>query len=254
MLADYHIHVAAHGEHIYSAEWIERFLDTAVKKGISEIGFSEHQEYAEMVDWAIVERVGSKRKNIKIRCGLEADYIPGQESRARNYTMGCRYDYIIGSVHFIEGWGFDHPDFRGGFDAYDIDEIYRKYFNLVGRMAQSGLFDIVGHMDLIKIWGHRPRSSINTFIDPVLQAIRQAGIAVELNSAGLRKPVCEMYPAQDILREMYNLNIPVTLGSDAHHPDQVGEDFDSLVQTATSVGYKAIMTFEGRKARKVIIK
>lgn len=253
MLVDYHVHAAAHGEYIYSPEWIEQFLAAAAKRGISEIGLSEHQEYSGLVDVSAIKIAASKVKEVKIRLGLEADYIPGQESITKRHIMAHNYDYIIGSVHFIKGWGFDHPDFRERFDHCNVDETYRIYFNLVCGMVQSGLFDTVGHMDLIKIWGHRPRSPISSFISPLLKAVKLSGMAVELNSAGLRKPVHELYPAEDILKEMYNINIPVTFGSDAHHPDQVGEDFAVLVKTATRVGYNSIVTFEQRRQNKVLI-
>jgi histidinol-phosphatase (PHP family) len=254
MLADYHIHAAAHGEYTYSADWIEKFLAAAARRGICDIGLSEHQEYSELVDWAAVEKASSKAEQIKIRLGLEADYIPGQENLIKNHILARNYDYIIGSVHFIEGWGFDHPDFRGQFEQSDIDKTYENYFNLVQGMVQSGLYDIVGHMDLIKLWGHRPRRNISSFISPVLKAVKWSGMVVELNSAGLRKPVHEFYPAAEIIKEMYSLNIPITLGSDAHHPDQVGEDFDILVRTASRVGYNSIMTFEQRRQIKVNMK
>lgn len=254
MLVDYHIHAAAHGEYMYSPEWIEKFIAAAAKREISEIGLSEHQEYSGLVDWTAIEKASSEIKQVKIRLGLEADYIPGQESITRRYILARNYDYIIGSVHFIQGWGFDHPDFRERFDHCDVDETYQIYFSLVCGMAQSGLYDIVGHMDLIKLWGHRPRRHISSFISPVLKAIKLSGMAVELNSAGLRKPVHELYPAENIIKEMYNMNIPVTLGSDAHHPDQVGEDFDILVKTATRAGYNSIMVFEQRRQNKVLLK
>jgi histidinol-phosphatase (PHP family) len=253
MLADYHIHAAAHGEYKYTREWIQQFLDTAAGRGIAEIGLSEHLEYSQLVDLALIEKISSEAKQVKVRLGLEADYIPGQEEITRRHIMARNYDYIIGSVHFINGWGFDHPDFRERFDHCDIDETYQFYFNLVLGMVQSGLYDIVGHMDLIKLWGHRSRRPISSFITPVLKAIRVAGMTVELNSAGLRKPVHELYPAESIITEMFNLDIPVTFGSDAHHPDQVGEDFNILIEAAARAGYNSIMTFAQRCPGKVLI-
>lgn len=253
MLVDYHIHAAAHGEYEYSREWIERFLNTAKKREIAEIGLSEHEEYSGSVDMAAIQMAKSEFGQINVKLGLEADYIPGQECITRKNILARNYDYIIGSVHFIREWGFDHPDFRERFEHLDVDEIYQTYFSLVTGMVQSGLYDIVGHMDLIKLWGHRPSHHITTYITPVLKAIRLSGMAVELNSGGLRKPVCEIYPSEDIIRAMYAMNIPITLGSDAHHPDQVGEDFGMLVQTATSAGYNSILTFEQRRQHKVLL-
>lgn len=252
MLVDYHIHAAGHGEYEYSPDWIARFLETAQSRGITEIGFSEHNQYADKLDLAAVENA-RRGFDLKTRLGLEADYIPGQEHMTERAIKVCDYDYVIGSVHFISGWGFDHPDFKEQFQQYDIDEVYQEYFGLVTSMVNSGLFDIVGHLDLVKVWGYRPRHKITTYTEVLLKAIRASGMVVELNSAGLRKPVQEIYPAQEIIEAMYEMGIPITLGSDAHHPDQVGEDFPLLVQMARNAGYTSIMTFIQRRHYPILI-
>jgi histidinol-phosphatase (PHP family) len=253
MLVDYHIHAAAHGEYKYSADWIKRFLYQAQKKGIAEIGFSEHEEFAGLVDLNAVQQAGSECKGIDVRLGLEADFIPGQEETTRKNILRRDYDYIIGSVHFIDQWGFDHPDFRNQFDQVSVDDVYHAYFKLVTAMVQSHMYDIVGHMDLIKLWGHRPSNHISSYITALLPAIKLSGMAVELNSAGLRKPVQEVYPAQEIINIMFDLNIPITFGSDAHHPDQVGEDFAVLVQMAGKAGYTAITSYKNRQPYRVYL-
>lgn len=249
MLADYHIHVAAHGEYKYSRERIAGFLDKALERGITELGFSEHEEYTDLVDITAIENARSVFAPNKIKLGLEADYIPGQEAITRQNILSRNYDYIIGSIHYIDGWGFDHPDFKERFDYLDIDAVYQDYFSLVINMVQSGLYDIVGHMDLIKVWGYRPSHRID--LTAVLKAIKLSGMAVELNSGGLRKPVHEIYPDENIVRAMYSMNIPVTLGSDAHEPDQVGEDFKLLADTARKAGYRSITTFNLRRQYQV---
>lgn len=248
MLLDYHVHAVAHGEYDYSPEWICKFLARAGELGLQEIGLAEHDEYRELVNRKLIEEIQGQFPAIKIRRGLEVDFIPGRERVIKEFLASGNYDYVIGSVHFIDGWGFDHPDFRQGFDSRDIDEIYREYFNLVKKAAESGLFDIIGHIDLIKIWGHRPyRHDIALYLEPVLRSIKAQGIVIEINSGGMRKPVGEIYPAPEILHMMKDLDIPITLGSDAHHPDQVGEGLQQAARLAGSAGYHKVVRFESRR-------
>lgn len=252
MLVDYHIHAAAHGEYEYSREWIEQFVLSARRRGIKEIGLSEHDEFSARVNMDVIKAVQAKYNDVKIRLGLEADFVPGNEDQIRQKITAADYDYVIGSIHYINNWGFDHPDYKDRFDHYDIDEIYAAYFNLVEEMVKSRLFDMVGHMDLVKIWGHRPKiRSITNYVEPILNIVKESGMVVEINSAGLRKPVKEIYPAEEIVRQMFNLNIPITLSSDAHHPDQVGEGFNESISLAAKCGYRSIIKFDRR--RKIII-
>jgi histidinol-phosphatase (PHP family) len=176
------------------------------------------------------------------------DYIPGREEYMAAMAARREYDYIIGSVHFINGWGFDHPDFKSGFEHRDIDEIYQDYAALLIKMADSRLFDVVGHIDLVKVWGHRPskRSALH-YLQPVLESIKNSGMAVEINSAGLRKPVAELYPAADVLQTMFDLNVPIIFGSDAHHPDQVGAGLPEACEAARKAGYRYLVRLSRRQ-------
>ncbi len=245
MLVDYHVHVVAHGEYGYSQDWVNQFLDSASKRGIQEIGFSEHDEFMHLVDFNTFQVVqNAHRHNIDIKLGIEMDYIPGQEQNINETIRQKPYDYVIGSVHYIDGWGFDHPDFQSGFDERDIDDIYGQYAHILMQMVQSGCFDVVGHMDLVKIWGHRPRrrSSLD-YLTPVLEAVRKNNMAVEINSAGLRKKVAELYPEEALVNRMFRYDIPITFGSDAHHPDQIGEGLTEAYQSARKAGYRYLVRF-----------
>lgn len=250
MLLDYHIHALAHGEYDYSESWLRLFAENARRKRLAEIGFSEHDEYLSRIKPDKLKRLQDDFPELKIRMGLEIDYHPGREKEIQQMLINSNfdYDYIIGSVHFIDGWGFDHPDFRSQFATQDIDDIYADYFTLLNQAVKSRLFDIVGHLDLIKIWGHRPvKKPILAYVEPVLNTIKAAGMVVEINSSGLRKAVGEIYPAQQILELMLALNIPITLGSDAHHPSQLGEGLEEAASLAKEVGYRQLVTFSGRK-------
>lgn len=245
MMVDYHVHVLSHGEYDYSREWLSSFIDQACNQGIQEIGFSEHNEFFPSVDLNIYQTMKIERQSdIQLKLGIEVDYIPDLENDLKRLVARPELDYTIGSVHFIDGWAFDHPDHKHEFNKRDIDEIYARYAEVLIRMVGTGLFDIVGHLDLVKIWGDRPRRKDPAYyIEPVLNAIQKSNMAVEINSAGLRKPVAEVYPAADLVKLMYERNIPITFGSDAHHPDQVGEGLHKAYLLALSAGYSKLVSY-----------
>lgn len=246
MAVDYHVHVVAHGEYQYSEEWLSLYLKRARQRGIQAIGLVEHDEYRDEMNRELIEKM--KSPDLYVACGLEIDYIPGREATIKEMLAHYPLDFVIGSVHYIDGWPFDHPDHCQRFAAADIDQIYDDYFGLMDKMVRSRLFDIVGHLDLVKLWGHRPviKSTLQYAL-PVLHSIKAAGMIIEINSAGIRKPVREMYPALDIIEEMFRLGLPVTMGSDAHHPDQVAEDFADISHTLRNIGYRKVAALQERK-------
>ncbi|MGS0764107.1 histidinol-phosphatase HisJ family protein [Syntrophomonas curvata] len=255
MLQDYHIHALAHGEYRYTYDWLKTFAVAAREQGILELGFSEHDEYLSRIDTAVLQQLREEFPDINIRLGLEVDYIPGREEHIREISRQYDFDYLIGSIHFIEGWGFDHPDFSHLFTGKDIDQIYRSYFNLVHRAIKSGLFDVVGHLDLIKIWGHRPREhTVEHYVEPLLNSIKAADMVIEINSAGLRKPVKEIYPAPEIIDLVFAKEIAVTLGSDAHHPSQLGEGLAEAHRRLIGAGFKSIAMLEQRQVKLMALK
>lgn len=247
MPVDNHVHVVAHGEYHYNEEWLKQYLDRAQQKGIQVIGLVEHDQFRDEVDQSIIEAV--RRPDILIAAGLEIDFIPGREEYIKKIIDKSSLDFVMGSVHFIDGWAFDHPDHRGVFESQDIDKVYSDYFALMDRLVKSRLFDIVGHLDLIKLWGHRPvKKTSLQYVQPILHSIKASPMVIEINSAGLRRPVQEMYPSRRIIEEMFNLGLPVTMGSDAHHPDQVGEGLADISRTLWSVGYRKVVAFKGRES------
>ena len=254
MLNDYHIHALAHGEYKYSYEWLQLFIEKALQQQLNEIGFAEHDEFRHLIDFALVSQLKERFTDIKIKMGLELDYLPGREDEINKIKAEHDWDYLIGSVHFIEGWAFDHPDHKGRFTTDDIDEIYFNYFKLVGKAVEANCFDIVGHFDLVKIWGYRPtRNQLLHYVQPVLESVKDAGIAVEINTSGLRKPVREIYPAMEIINKMKSMNIPILFGSDAHHPEQVGMDIKEAALIAQRAGYNEMVSFSQRKAMRLQI-
>ena len=164
-------------------------------------------------------------------------------------VLNADVDYLIGSVHFLEGWGFDNPEFIGKWEEQDIDEIWQKYFDTIEEMAKSKLFDIVGHFDLIKVFKFMPKGDINLMAKKALIAIKNADMALELNVAGYRKKVEESYPSSSLLQQAFDLGIPITFGSDAHTPKQVNMFEKEIIKLAKDVGYIECVYFVQRKKK-----
>jgi histidinol-phosphatase (PHP family) len=237
-------------------DYIKRGRD----RSLLEIGFADHLPLLTREDPTLamplgelagyIEAVELLKKDfpdIAIKTGIEADYFPGMEADTRRLLEQYKFDYVIGSIHFIDGWGFDDSRYIEGYEGRDIYELYEGYFELVVRAASSGLFDIVGHLDLIKKYNFRPKRDITSLVEEVILAIKDTGVCVEINTAGLRKPAAEMYPSDWILELCARAGIPVTLGSDAHSPGQVGMDFDLALASARRAGYDRIAVFERRE-------
>jgi len=185
---------------------------------------------------------------IEILLGYEVDWLPGHMDKR---VLQADVDYLIGSVHFIDKWGFDNPEFLNGWKEKDIDEIWQAYFEATEAMANSGLFDIVGHFDLIKVFKYLPKQDTRILAKDALKAIKASGMVLELNTAGLRKPTGEIYPSKTLLEAAYELDIPITFSSDAHSPKQVGLGYEAATQLARDVGYTKAVTFKGRDKKLV---
>ncbi len=259
---DYHIHTPLCGHAVGEPE---EYVEQALKVGLEEIGFADHAPlvtheepkytmnasqlpiYHEMI-----QRVQKKYKNITIKIGLEADYAPGFEKKTKAILSAYPYDYIIGSVHFIDAWAFDDPDEKTQWQDKDVNAVYRDYFKLLRASAESGLFDIIGHADLVKKFGHRPSHDMTEEVEATARVFKSAGVALEINTSGLRKPVGEIYPSLQILKIYQKNGVPITFSSDAHDPKDVGKDFDKAYDLAKGAGYTEYLVFEKRKiARRV---
>lgn len=227
-------------------------MDQARRSGVKQIGFSEHDEWAQRVKPHLLKRLGDQNQDITVRLGIEMDYLPELAQNHREILKG-KFDFVIGSVHYIDGWPFDHPDYKHKFAEVDLDQAYRRYYNLVQEMVETGWYDVVGHLDVVKIWGHRaPRDGVH-YTEAILSSVKSVGMVIEINSAGLRKPVKELYPEEAIIKRIYNCNIPVTIGSDAHHPEQVGENLAHVVELLKRIGFRKITGFNQRRHEYIAI-
>ncbi len=240
---------------------VDEYIQRAIELGIDIYGFTEHAPmdfdekyrlaFSEVDDYFndILNAKERYKDDIEILLGYEVDYLPGHmDSRVLNADV----DYLIGSVHFLDKWSFDNPEFIGGWKKRDIDEIWKAYFEATEAMVKMGAFDIVGHLDLIKVFKYLPNQDVRVLAKDVLKAIKKSGMVLELNAAGLRKPIGEIYPSKALLEEAYALDIPITFSSDAHSVEQVGFAYEQTKALAKRVGYTKAVTFKQRDKELII--
>jgi len=243
---------------------IREYAEAAIAAGLTEIGMSDHSPMPggfdaawrmrrEELDGYLHEAEACRDAfagKLTIRIGLEADYHPGTETYVADMIAAYDWDYVIGSVHYIADWGFDNPDTLDEWDRRSVDDAYCDYFTLVAKSAATGMFDIIGHPDLIKKFGHRPtpdNERVMAAQQQMLQAVQQSGAALEISSAGLRKPVGEIYPHPDIVAEATRLGIPFAYGSDAHAPSEVGHGMKDCLALLHKHGIRHIASFRQRQ-------
>jgi histidinol-phosphatase (PHP family) len=270
MLSDYHLHLRPDGhdalaEQYYTDANVERYRAAADERGIAELGVSEHvYRFEQVLDvwehpfWVsyahddLDDYCSFVREQTDLRLGIEADFVPGAEDRMANLLEARDFDYVIGSVHFIREGAVDMDDYSVWDSGRSVEEIWRRYFLTIGEAARSGLFDVVAHPDLVKIWGPerpRPEGDLRRFYELAIDGIAESGIAVELSTAGLRKRVAELYPAPAFLQMCLEAGAPVALSSDAHRPEDVGADYDQALELLDSLGVGELCVFEHRERR-----
>lgn len=242
-MLDLHVHLVGHNDREASRENIRAFLDEATSKGLKEIGFADHDYYFEQMNLPLIREVAKEYPHLAVRVGVEAEYRPHEEDRIRQLLKQFSFDFVIGSVHEINGWAFDYPEEEQLHYKKDPDELYQDYFANVALAANSGLFTTIGHFDLIKIFGVRPRKDILVLADEALTAVAKHGLTLEVNTNGRYKPVQEFYPERRLMEEIQRRGIDFTLGSDAHRAEVVGRDINEAVQLLHQIGVHSVMGF-----------
>ncbi len=265
MLPDLHLHTSRCG---HATGDMEEYIAVARYRGLKSIGFADHvpmywlppgerdpalamaeEELPRYIE--SVRRLQRANTGLTIYLGIEADYIPGCEDQLR--TLLCRYpfDYVLGSVHYLGGWGFDNPDLVQEYTRRDVDELYRQYFQMVQQAARAGLFDVIAHPDLIKKFGYRARMDLRELYEETARACAEGDVCIEVNTAGLRVPAGEIYPSLDFLKLCRRYQVPVTVGSDAHQPHLVAYGWDRARDWLLAAGYRELVVFRERR-REVI--
>lgn len=268
MLTDYHVHLRPDEDGTTPAKYFtranaERYREAAEEKGIGELGIAEHiyrfnqalevWEHPFWREWArddLDDYCGFVREETDLKLGIEADFIPGREDRMANLLESRDWDYVIGSVHFVGDESLDTEEFTVWTQTASADRVWKRYFETLAEAAQSGLYDILAHPDLVKVWGKdrpRPDGDLRRFYYPAMEAIAETNVAIEVSTAGLRKPVGEIYPAVEFLEMAIDAGRPIALSSDAHLPEQLGYEYERALELLDSLGVKEIAVFEKRE-------
>ncbi len=258
-MIDYHLHTA---RCCHATGNPEEYLAAAEQKGLREIGFADHFPLGllghtprvqvtmnpdEIEDYIKqVEDLKRSSPVVKVKLGIEIDYLPGTEKKLADLLGSYSFDYIIGSIHFIGDWDFTHPVYADDYKERDIKGLYRSYFRLVRDACQCGLFDIIGHIDVVKKFGYRPSENLEPYWLETARLLKETGTCLELNTAGRDAPVGEFYPDRRLIEACFSENVPVTMGSDAHGPEQVGRHFIEARTLLKDIGYNSLAAFEGR--------
>ncbi|QCT94122.1 histidinol-phosphatase [Caminibacter mediatlanticus TB-2] len=239
----------------------QEYIDNAIKKNIVVYGFADHapmefdkkyrMSFEDMPKYEkLIKNLKKEYEDkIKILVGYEVDFTPKKYLDKR--VLEANVDYLIGSVHFLDNWGFDNPEFLKEWNKRDVDDVYKEYFSLIEEMANSKLFQIVGHLDLIKVFGYKPKKNIKDLAKNAIKAIKKADMTIEINTAGLRKPVKELYPSDELLEMILEENINLTLSSDAHSPNQVGFASDETINKLKSLGVSELIFYENKQKERI---
>jgi histidinol-phosphatase (PHP family) len=246
-LIDYHLHVVAHGERPMTVENILAYCEVAKARGIRQMGITEHDRYLEEIDLAAFQEARELSRDIELRLGIEIDFVPGKEEEMNRFATELPYDYVIGSVHRVAGEEVDHPGHKEIYDRWDTYDLYEAYYENVRKAALSGRFDVLGHPDLIKIFRRFPDRDITDMLEETADAVAESGVVVDVNAAGLRKPIGEIYPSRIFLEMFHRRGVPIILSSDAHAPEEVAAGYDRSLRLVRSVGYSEVVTFKDRE-------
>lgn len=251
LFSDYHNHPLGHDPNRkYSLELLSKWAETAQEKGLTDIAFTDHDRYHEGVDFDNFKRFSENLPlNLKFRLGIELDNDPETSLAGRKWTEKNydKLDFVLGSVHFIGDWPFDHPSFKDEFAKWDINKLYELYFKKIQKTAQSELVDGLAHLDLIKIFNYFPTTDLTWLFEETLDIIKKQNKTLEISTAGWRKPVNQIYPSEQIIDMARKKNIPITIASDAHAPNHLAEDYGRLSQTLEKYSFTEVAIFEKHK-------
>lgn len=264
MITDYHTHSWRCGHAIGT---MPEYVEAAIATGVDEIGLTDHlylyyqSPEHRNPEWAMREEqygvhhremIAVKnhyRDQIAVRVSVEADYVEGHEPQLREILGEWKFDYVLGSVHFMDGWLIDAPENSGRYREQNVAEIYRRYFRQMTKAVRTGLFDVMAHLDLPKKFGNLPEEDVSVELGELLDVIEETGTVVEVSTAGLRKPVGEIYPSPAILSQIASRSIAIVLSSDAHAPTEIGADYGPTIRLLKSFGLDWVTTFSNRERR-----
>jgi histidinol-phosphatase (PHP family) len=270
MLTDYHVHLrpdepGTTAERYFTPANAERYREAAEQREIAELGVAEHiYRFTQALEvwqhplWVenahddLDAYVAFVREETDLRLGIEADFIPGREDRMRGLLEEREWDYVVGSIHFLAEGALDYDKYDVWNSGRSADHVWRTYFTWLGELAATGMYDILAHPDLVKHWGPErpwPEKDLRFYYDLAMEQIAESGIAIEVSTAGLRKPVGEMYPSIPFLEMVADAGNPIALSSDAHVPEQVGFEYEQALELLDGLGFSQLAVFERRERR-----
>ncbi len=247
LFSDYHLHPQGHRHQPYTQALLQPWADHARQIGLRDFAFTDHDRYHPGIDFDEINRLRDANPDLKIRAGIELDNDPVHSAAGRAWVEKNwdRLDFVLGSVHFLRGdWAFDHAGQEVEFERREIDEVYADYYERIRAMAASGLVDCMAHLDLVKIFGFRPTKDLGDLVEAVLGEIKRADLAMELSTAGWRKPVGELYPSDEIIQSALAKGIRFTTASDGHSHVQQGENFERLAEKMSDLSITEVLIFE----------
>jgi len=258
---DYHVHtyLCKHAE-----GQVYEYVESAIEKKVEQLGFAEHIPIPGLHDpdgrmlidefelyLQYIEEAKKNYKEIKILLGIEADYLPAHMSFIEDFLKRYPFDFVIGSVHFIGEWDFTNPLYQKQYEHYGVDNTFQDYYKLVREAAATGLYDIIGHLDIPKKFGHNATVDLSDEINKTLNAIKRYELVLDVNTSGLRNPAKEIHPSEEILRRAREYDIPVILGSDAHHPSDVAYAFKETMILLKKMGFNHTCVYDKRKRENI---
>lgn len=254
---DYHMH----STYSDGRSLPEEYIKSAIDAGLNEIGFSEHLTlFRDPEEWNMnpenlttyidhIEKLRKETLNIRIKTGLEVDFFPGREKEIRTFVENLPLDYLIGSVHFMGERTVDFgPEFYAG---KSFDSLFESYFEIVCAAIESEIFDIIGHCDLIRIFGYKTDGNMEHLYRKLAKTMKKHNVVFEVNTNGRNRPLADFYPDRKYLSVFRKENVPVCVNSDAHMPSRVGQYFDEAYELLRYTGYNEMAVFEKRERRMV---
>lgn len=252
LLSDYHNHPQGHRHQPYSPELLQPWVDSARRLGLRELAFTDHDRYHAGISFEAIEECRRRNPDMALRAGVELDNDPRHSVAGRAWVRAHwdQLDFVLGSIHFLDGdWAFDHAGQEAVFEQRNVDDLYEQYYERLRSLIGEGDIDCLSHLDLIKIFGFRPEASMVKIVGAVLDIIKQAGLSMELSTAGWRKPVDELYPEEWIIQAALVRGIPFTTASDAHSHVQVAENFPRLAEVVERLGIREVAVYERHQRR-----
>jgi histidinol-phosphatase (PHP family) len=261
MVADYHVHTRASPDAKGS---MKEYARKAKQKMIEEVGFSDHIFLRHLDGWSdfLVHAMPAyvqgflrfkEKTETTVKLGVEVDFFRDKIEKTAAFIRKYPFDYVIGSVHVIGNWAIDEPSTKDEYKRRDPFQTYEEYFRLVREMCACRLFDVLGHPDLIKIFDTKPKEDLTEIYKDTAETIASSQMCAEINAKGLERPCREIYPGEQFLKVLYDHDVPITFGSDAHDPNDLGKNLEEAVRLAKKVGYAEAWRFIGRKKELVKI-